>query len=85
MSKKNVTPWFDQKQQPVRPGIYEVDCDYPGLHFSHFDGRNWNGAWSSWDSARAKSDWYSQNGNAGAAEVLVRWRGLAADPSKAAA
>ena len=70
----NVTPWFQMKTPPVRPGVYMVDQSWPGQLpqevFSFWDGNSWYPQ----DSAPEKAmRWVCYGPKKGA---FRRWRGL---------
>jgi hypothetical protein len=73
------TPWFHGKIKPVRVGVYERKfIDTPG--FSYWDGKNWFiRALCENDAAYYGRKWYLISEN-----QSRPWRGLNADPKKAA-
>ncbi|HEU6454746.1 MAG TPA: hypothetical protein VN201_04730 [Roseateles sp.] len=74
MSKK-LTPWFPHEVKPVRPGIYEAHWAC-GTWYCKWDGE-WH--WGSSTPRKALSG-YPVRGM----DVLIRWRGLAENPSPGA-
>jgi len=75
---KKTTPWFNVRSHPIRVGVYEIADG----SWSYFDGRHWNGAWSTPEKAVSYCDWYATNKSEGAIFSSDKWRGLAADPKR---
>ncbi len=77
-----LTLWLARSVKPVRIGVYELCFDEPDqyLHFSHFDGARWNGAWSDVERADEEKHWHAEHSDQGYAEHMTGWRGLARAP-----
>lgn len=72
-----VTDWFDPKTQPVRQGAYQVvPFNIGEVRYSHWNGK----VWSYFARDLIDLPKYKGDGDHGA---HMKWRGLAADPSKA--
>lgn len=84
LAEPPLTDWFEDGVQPVREGVYEIDCagDTDGRAFSHWDGVEWG--------YRRLEEYYGVDvqGAIYAASVAPRirvpfkrrWRGLAVRP-----
>ena len=71
---EKLTPWFPNREKPVRHGVYQVAVGC-GNYYSYFDDKGWHGAW--WSPEKAWEHAYFD------ASIGYRhWRGLASDPSK---
>lgn len=71
-----LTPWFPISSPPVRPGVYNVSCQYEnqsGAWYSYFDGEKFG--WFGCDSDEA----YSERTRRTTARVKS-WRGLSEQP-----
>ena len=71
MSKKTV--WFPDVINPVRIGVYQIQCFGRRLSYSYWNGRQWGYRCDSFNDALINREWKAI-GN------VVKWRGLAKKP-----
>ena len=70
------TPWFSEKEMPVRIGVYEADwydTNHPGGWFAYWDGSQWGFMRESVDEAVMD---YQQNPSNRHKAGKFTWRGL---------
>lgn len=72
----NLTDWYPADVNPVRPGVYEVDCGATVLWYSLWDGEDWISIATTPERAR----WFGKYEQYFSTHSVQRWRGLASDP-----
>jgi hypothetical protein len=70
-----LTPWFDGRVVPARPGVYIRELGIRGADYAYWTGKKW------WAARSTPAYAACARCNSGFQISLMRWRGLAS-PSK---